>query len=120
MCKISCGVFPQHRKKRAKPEPIADVAPNRVSPILAEVDAAIDLIKGNDKLLNSISQPPLGPGDGGSAPSIRAGSFHKCAAQWNRVRVHWEFHVDRRQVYQLPWGSGSAIGGGQRCKDALF
>ena len=62
-------------KKRAKMEPIVDVMPSRASPILADIDDAISLIHGNEKLLNSISLPPLGLGEGGSVAPFGAADF---------------------------------------------
>ena len=71
-------------KKRAKVEPaIVDAASKRVSPIMLDIDAAMSLIKGNEELFTSISLAPLGPGEGGSAPSICAGRLHQRIEHWN-------------------------------------
>ena len=52
-----------------------DAGPDRVSPIMVEIDAAMNLIRNNDELLTSISLSPLGPGEGGSAPVFDKAAF---------------------------------------------
>ena len=64
-------------KKRVKMEPIVDAMPNRISPVLADLDEAIRLIHGNEKLFNCISLPPLGLGEGGSVAPFTAADFTK-------------------------------------------
>ena len=106
-------------KKRVKMEPIVDAMPNRTQPVLADLDEAISLIHGNEKLFNCISLPPLGLGEGGSVAPFGAADF-KRALNMEPIHVRWEFDVDQLQIYQLSWSSGSAIGGARLCKDALF
>ena len=52
-----------------------DVAHDRVSAVLLEMDDAMNLIKAREDLMTNLEMPPLRPGEGGSAPVFDKGDF---------------------------------------------
>ena len=57
------------------PAHVLDVAQDRVSAVLLEMDAAMNLIKSREDLMTNLQMPPLRPGEGGSVPVFDKGDF---------------------------------------------
>ena len=54
---------------------VPDVGHERVSPVLLEMESAMNLIRSREDLLINLEMPPLKPGEGGSLPVFDKGDF---------------------------------------------
>ena len=87
---------------------------------MLEIESAWELIRGNDNLVNSISLPPLGQGQGGSAPVFANEDFITALRNGDEYTCVGEFQMDQLAIHKLPWGSCSVIVGHRLRQEQLF